>query len=85
MQCYNCGHEMARGDKVCTACGRPRSRLIYAPFCGVLGGMAASIIGFTLYDVPGALIAGLLGILIAWFGARALLGGASQRGATLSK
>jgi hypothetical protein len=78
MQCYNCGHEMAHGEKVCTACGRPRSRLIYAPFCGVLGGIVASIIGFTLYDVAGALIGGLLGILIAWFAARSLLASADK-------
>jgi hypothetical protein len=44
-------------------CGRARSRMIYIHLWGVIGGLAGSWIGFTFYDVAGALTGGLLGIM----------------------
>ena len=73
MQCYTCGCELSPGNRTCPACGRPLSRLIYAPFCGVVGGIVGSLIGFTFFDMIGALAGGLLGIVLAELGARVLL------------
>jgi hypothetical protein len=70
MQCYYCGNHIPMGARGCPACAQPRSKLIYVHLCGVIGGIIGSLIGFTVYDVPGALAGGLLGILIAEFGAR---------------
>jgi hypothetical protein len=45
---------------------------MYAPFCAVAGGIAGSLVGFTLFDTAGALWGGLLGILVAEIGSRIL-------------
>jgi len=55
MQCYTCGREMASGESTCRSCGWHRSKLIYTPFCGVVGGFVGSLIGFTFFDMTGAL------------------------------
>lgn len=73
MQCYTCGRDIGSQDRVCPGCGRPRSRLIYVPIFGVVGGLVGSLAGFTLFDSLGALIGGLLGIVLAEVGARFLL------------
>ena len=73
MQCYKCGCEMAFGERVCRQCGWQRSNLIYAPFCAVVGGITGSLIGFTLFDMIGALPGGLVGIILAEIGARKIL------------
>ncbi|MBL8794150.1 MAG: hypothetical protein JNM56_09610 [Planctomycetia bacterium] len=73
MQCYTCGSEIPADRRICPACGRARSWLIYVPFFGVIGGIIGSLIGFTLRDTAWALIGGLLGIVLAETGARLLL------------
>jgi len=46
----------------------------FVHFCGVAGGLIGSFIGFTLYDVGGSLLGGLLGIVLcelaAWSAVR---------------
>jgi len=65
---------MTSANRRCPGCGRPFSRLIYAPFCAVASGIVGSLIGFTLTaDIPSALLGGLGGILLAEAGARLLL------------
>jgi hypothetical protein len=70
MQCYYCGSHVPHAARICPACGRGKSRLSYLHSCGVAGGVAGSLIGFTAYSVGGALAVGLAGILaaelIAW-------------------
>ena len=73
MQCYRCGYEMALGQRTCPQCGWGRSNAIYAPFCAVVGGVVGSLIGFTLFDMIGALSGGLLGIVVAEIAARLVL------------
>jgi len=73
MQCYTCGREMASGESTCRSCGWHRSKLIYTPFCGVVGGFVGSLIGFTFFDMTGALLGGLFGIVVAEASARRLL------------
>jgi hypothetical protein len=72
MQCYKCGYGMALGQRACPRCGWRRSNLIYAPLCAVVGGIVGSLVGFTLFDMVGALPGGLLGIMAAEVGARLL-------------
>jgi hypothetical protein len=50
-----------------------KSRLIYAHFWGVMGGIAGSLIGFTLWDMFGAFAGGAIGIVIFWTTARRFL------------
>jgi len=69
MQCYTCGNIFPAGMKQCPSRGRPRSKMIYVHLCGVIGGVVGSFIGFTLYDLAGTLVAGLLGIVIFEVGA----------------
>jgi hypothetical protein len=38
--------------------------MIYLHLCGVIGGIVGSLIGFTLINLPAALVGGLLGIII---------------------
>ena len=63
MQCYACGQNIPTGNKVCPSCGKAPSRMIYVHFCGVIGGIAGSLIGYTLFDTVGALAGGLTGIV----------------------
>lgn len=63
MQCYECGTAIPSAAKVCPSCGRPKSRLIYAPLCAVAGGLVGGLIGFTVGNAIGALIGGLAGIV----------------------
>ncbi len=74
MQCYYCGQEMPASERVCPGCGRAPSKLIYAPFCGAAGGIAGSLLGFTLFgNLPIALLLGLVGVLAGELGGRLFL------------
>jgi len=64
MQCYACGQNIPSYTKVCPSCGRSRSKMGYIPFWGVIGGIVGSLIGFTLFEMIGALAGGLLGIVV---------------------
>jgi hypothetical protein len=64
MQCYKCGATIPVERKACPSCGSPRSRLIYVPFWGVIGGIVGSLLGFTFWSTAGALAGGLLGIVV---------------------
>jgi hypothetical protein len=44
--------------------------LIYVHLWGVVGGVVGSLAGFTLYDLGGALLGGLLGMVVLEMGAR---------------
>jgi hypothetical protein len=70
MQCYGCGAHIPLRAEACPACGHLKSRLIYAHLCGVIGGVAGSLVGYTFYDMAGAFAAGLAGIIVLWVGAR---------------
>jgi len=74
MQCYHCGGNIPWRNKFCPSCGHTRSRLIYVHLWGVIGGLIGSLIGFTLYDLGGSLLGGVLGIvtceLAAWLAFR---------------
>lgn len=73
MQCYTCGSEIKAGQKVCSSCGQASSKLIYVHFCAVVAGIVGSLIGYTLYDMTGAFLAGLFGIVAAEVSARLVL------------
>ena len=62
MQCYHCGNTIPTGMRRCPSCGHAASRMIYVHLCGVIGGILGSLIGFTLINLPAALVGGLLGI-----------------------
>jgi hypothetical protein len=47
--------------------------LIYVHLCGVVGGVVGSLVGFTSYDLAGALPVGLIGVVVCELAARALL------------
>lgn len=63
MRCPNCGKDglffMARR---CDDCGRDLSPNIH--LFVVFGGVIGSLIGFTFYNTAGAIVGGLLGILL---------------------
>lgn len=74
MQCYYCGQHIPGSARFCPHCGQARSSLIYVHLFGVIGGLAGSLVGFTFYNVLGALVAGLSAIVIcealAWWALR---------------
>ncbi len=70
MQCYHCGEHIPGGRKACPACGRARTRLIYAPLWGAVAGVLASFAGYTLLGIPGAIAGGLLGVVAGEAAAR---------------
>jgi hypothetical protein len=78
MQCYRCGAIISGESQLCPACGRPRSRRIYVPLWGVIGGVVGSLAGFTGWQMAGALLGGILGIVICEAGASLML--RTQRG-----
>jgi len=51
-----------------------KSRPIHAHFWGVVGGIAGSLIGFTLNGVLAGFIGGAIGIFLCWSIARAVSG-----------
>jgi len=53
--------------------GSAATRMSYVHFCGVVGGIVGSLIGYTLFDVGGALVGGFLGILACELVARRAL------------
>ena len=67
MRCPRCGNDalyfLARR---CGACGSDLSPNIH--LFGVLGGVIGSLLGFTFYNVAGALVGGLVGILLYVYG-----------------
>lgn len=65
MQCYYCGQHFPAGTTFCPACGHAKTRLSYVHLLGVIGGVAGSLVGFTLFDMAGALVGGLAGILLS--------------------
>jgi hypothetical protein len=69
MQCYHCGGSIPFRTRVCPTCGHARSRLIYVHLWGVIGGVAGSLIGWTVFDLAGAFLGGLLGIVVGELGA----------------
>jgi hypothetical protein len=75
MQCYRCGAIIAGENRLCPACGRPRSRLIYVPLWGVIGGVVGSLVGFTAWQMAGPLLGGILGIVACEVAARLMLRG----------
>jgi len=74
MRCYHCGGNIPWRDKFCPSCGHARSSLNVVHLWGVVGGLVGSFIGFTVYDIGGSLLGGLLGIvaceLAAWLAIR---------------
>jgi hypothetical protein len=70
MRCFSCGARFPMGKNRCLYCGQWRSREVYVPFWGVVGGVVGSLIGFTLWNVSGALLLGLIGIIACELGAR---------------
>jgi hypothetical protein len=70
MQCYHCGSSIPLAARTCPVCGQARSWLIYTRLCSAAGGLVGSFLGFSLYDVPGALVGGLAGIVVCEVAAR---------------
>jgi hypothetical protein len=64
MQCYYCGNKIPSSARLCPACGRAKTKRVYVPLWGVIGGVVGSLIGFTAFNMEGALVGGLLGILL---------------------
>lgn len=63
MRCPNCGKDdLFLLTSRCPDCGRDLSPNVH--LLGVLGGVIGSLIGFTFYNMAGALTGGLLGILL---------------------
>jgi hypothetical protein len=62
MRCVNCGKAARFLSKYCPQCGQDLSPYVHLP--GVLLGVAGAFVGFTFLLVPGALLGGLVGILI---------------------
>jgi len=58
------------GNEVHASCGGPQSRTSYVQFCGVVSGIVGSLIGYTLFDLSGALVGGFLGIVACELTAR---------------
>lgn len=61
------------GNKVCSSWSGSRARTSYIQFCGVVGGIVGSLIGYTFFDVLGALVGGFLGIVACGLAARMIL------------
>jgi len=70
---YKAEPETQPGNKVCASCGWARSKTSYVHFWGVVGGIVGSLIGYTFFDVMGALAGGFLGIVACELAARRAL------------
>jgi hypothetical protein len=70
VRCFNCGKQTRFLSKHCSHCGQDFSPYVHLP--GVLLGIIGSLIGFTFFMVPGALLGGLIGIAIYGLGFRML-------------
>jgi hypothetical protein len=62
MRCPGCAADIPLIARRCPKCGRDLSP--YVHLLGVLGGAAGGLIGFSFYGTAGALVGGLLGILL---------------------
>jgi len=62
MRCINCGKPTRFLSSRCRHCGQDMSPYVHLP--GVLLGVAGALVGYTFFVVPGALVGGLIGILI---------------------
>jgi hypothetical protein len=62
MNCTRCGHRLWFLARKCPGCGRDLSP--YVHLLGVLGGLGGSFIGYSLFNMGGAIVGGLLGVLI---------------------
>ena len=60
MHCFKCGKQTRFLAKHCPECGQDMSPYVHLP--GVLLSLFGSVIGFTFFMVPGALLGGLVGI-----------------------
>jgi hypothetical protein len=70
MRCPGCEANISMFAGHCPNCGRDLSP--YVHLLGVLGGAAGGFVGFTFYGTAGALLGGLLGILVYVGGAKLL-------------
>jgi hypothetical protein len=73
MKCYCCGAPISGGQGRCLYCGHRLTRLHYVLLWGIVGGVGGSLLGFTLWNMPGALAFGLLGIIVCEAAARLAL------------
>lgn len=76
MYCRNCGRFVPIFRDKCGHCGADHSP--YLHLVGVVLGIIGSLIGFTLFHVPGALIGGFFGILLYVAGSRRFLRNSKQ-------
>ncbi len=60
MKGNNSKQDMQTGNKESASCGGARSRTSYVQFSGVVAGIVGSLIGYTFFDVLGALMGGFL-------------------------
>lgn len=67
------GYKGEPENKVCTSWGASRTGMSYVHFCGVVGGIVGSLIGYTFFDILGALMGGFLGIVACGLAARMVL------------
>jgi len=58
---------------VTPSAGSAANRMSYVHFCGVAGGIVGSLLGYTLFDVGGALVGGFAGVLACELVARRVL------------
>jgi len=68
MHCPKCGKFVLIFRNRCGHCGADQSPFLH--FLGVFLGVVGSVIGFTIFDIPGAFIGGFLGILLYVVGSR---------------
>jgi hypothetical protein len=60
MHCVHCGKQTGFLKNRCPHCGQEASP--YVHLSGVLLGLLGSLIGFTFFEAPGALLGGLIGV-----------------------
>ena len=74
MKCSTCDHEVSADVRICPACGTNRYSSPYVQLAGVIGGVAGSLLAYTLFsNMFVALVGGLAGVLIGVLGAKMLL------------
>lgn len=68
MYCPKCGKVVLIFRNRCGHCGADQAPDVH--FLGVLLGIVGSLIGFTFFEIPGAVIGGFLGIVLYVVGSR---------------